>query len=266
MLALPPPRDSRLVTTVASRYGPPMSPRAVSGALALLCVGCLEPSGYPFGAEADTTGTTGTSSTSTDTGDSSGSTQPASDGSSTGTSTTGDTTDPQGTSTSGTTTADAPFCGDGLLNGPNQDVPYPEECDDGNLVDDDGCALCLRDRVVFISSETYKGDELNGLIGADNRCRGLATLAGLPNAATFKAWLSDSQTSVSDRMVHGLGRYVLVNNLPVASSWDALVNGDLMRPIDVTEASLTKKDTVWTGTNPDGTTAAGADHCADCGR
>jgi hypothetical protein len=150
-----------------------------------------------------------------------------------------------------------------VLNGPNADVPYPEECDDGNFEDDDGCGLCLRDRIVFISSESFHGYELNGLAGADARCRGLATLAKLPNAATYRAWLSDSQTSASERMVHGLGRYVLVNGLVVAKSWKDLVDGSLVNPINVTEESLMKKDVVWTSTLPDGSKQLGADFCAD---
>ena len=64
-------------------------------------------------------------------------------------------------------------------------------------------------------------------------------------------------------MFRGRGRYVLVNGLVVVESWDALLAGELQNPINVTETSETKNRPTWTGTNPDGSAAVGADHCAD---
>jgi len=148
-------------------------------------------------------------------------------------------------------------CGDGHV------FAKVEECDDQNFVPTDGCHECGRTRIVFVTSEVYQPGQFMGLGGADQRCRSLAAQAGLKNFAGFKAWLSDSKTSARERMVHGRGRYELVNGLLVAESWEALLAGELQNPIVVTEKSETHENGVWTGTNPDGTTAEGADHCLD---
>jgi hypothetical protein len=139
-----------------------------------------------------------------------------------------------------------------------------EECDDGNDDPDDGCKLCARDRVVFASSVEYRGDELDGLYGADQRCRMLAALAGLPNFGTYRAWLSDSTTSAADRFVHSRGRYVLVDGTVVADDWDGLVSGSLQHAINVTEHSeVSDGNAVWTGTLANGQRALGTTFCTD---
>lgn len=253
--------------------------RGCLGACALLCVGCLVPVGYPFGGDTGsssetTTGASGSTGTMVPTGSGGSNSSTQDFGETTAISSTGDSSDSSSgevtsTSTGGNTTDDGTtgaeaYCGDSVINGPTKELPYAEECDDGNSNDDDGCHLCLRDRVMFISSKSYHGYELSGLSGADNRCRGLAAAASLRNPTTFKAWLSDSQMSAGSRMVHGLGRYVLVNGVVLASSWDALVGGQpLQSPINVTEQGMPMVDGVWTGTNPNGSAAVGADHCAD---
>ncbi len=148
-------------------------------------------------------------------------------------------------------------CGDGYV------FEKVEECDDQNFVPTDGCHACGRTRIVFVTSDVYQPGQFMGLVGADQRCRSLAQQAGLKNFATFKAWLSDSTTSAKQRMVHGRGRYELVNGLLVADSWEALVAGELQNAIIVTEKSETHDTGVWTGTNPDGSAAEGANHCLD---
>ena len=148
-------------------------------------------------------------------------------------------------------------CGDGQV------YAAVEECDDQNFVPTDGCHECGRTRIVFVTSDLYQPGQFMGLGGADQRCRSLAQQAGLKNFAGFKAWLSDSNTSARDRMYHGRGRYELVNGLLVADDWEALVAGELQNPIMATETSETQDTIVWTGTNPDGSAAEGADHCLD---
>ena len=150
-----------------------------------------------------------------------------------------------------------PTCGDGHVRA------KVEECDDQNFEPGDGCHACCRTRLVFVTSDVYQPGQFMGLVGADQRCRSLAQQAGLKNFATFKAWLSDSKTSARQRMVHGRGRYELVNGLLVADSWEALVAGELQNPINATEKSETQDSGVWTATNPDGSTAQGTDHCLD---
>lgn len=147
-----------------------------------------------------------------------------------------------------------PVCGDGVVEG-------DETCDDGNLTPGDGCQECAKDSVVFITSEVYQGFALGGLDGADQRCRVLAAKAGLQHPLTFKAWLSISSMSASDRLLHSSGRYVLVNGLLVAQNWDALTSGALETPLWVDENAQTQDWGVWTGTLASGQSAQGSEFC-----
>jgi len=166
---------------------------------------------------------------------------------------TGDATTDSGASSTGPA---PPVCGDGVID--------PDEtCDDMNDDPDDGCKLCTLDRLVFRSSVDYQGFALDGLFGADQRCRMLAALAKLPNFGTYRAWLSDSNTSAADRMIHSRGRYTLVNGLVVATDWDALVSGTLDKSIDTTENSEAAGSCVWTGTFANGLPAFGSSFCDD---
>jgi len=166
---------------------------------------------------------------------------------------TGDTTD----ATTSSTGPAPPVCGDGV-------VDPDETCDDMNDDPDDGCKRCTLDRLVFASSVRYQGFTLDGLFGADQRCRMLAALAKLPNFGTYRAWLSDSTTSAADRMIHSKGRYTLVNGLVVAADWDALVSGTLMTSINTTEDSEESPGScVWTGTFANGLPAFGSSFCDD---
>lgn len=164
-----------------------------------------------------------------------------------------------GTETGGTTDTTGPppaICGNGIIEG-------EESCDDGNQIPGDGCQECAKDSLVFISSESYKGNELGGLWGADQRCGNLAAKAGLPGALTFKAWLSTASMSAADRLIHSPGRYVLVNGLVVAQNWSALTSGTLENPIMVDELSMTNENAVWTGTLASGEPAPGTEFCGD---
>lgn len=161
------------------------------------------------------------------------------------------------TGSSSTTGPPPPFCGDGI-------VDPDETCDDMNDDPDDGCKLCTKDRLVFVTSEVFQGFKLGGLFIADQRCRMLAGIAGFPNVLSFRAWLSDSTTAAADRITHSRGRYVLPNGLVVARDWDALVSGDLEIPIKVTEKSETaSSNRAWTGTHANGQPSFGSPFCGD---
>ena len=169
-------------------------------------------------------------------------------------STTGDDTSGTGSSTTGPA---VPVCGDSK-------VDLGETCDDGNDDPDDGCKLCAKDLRVFVSSQMFQGGKVGSLYLADQRCRMMAAIAGLPNFATYRAWLSDSSESAAQRMFHSPGRYILVNGLVVAGDWSELTSGQLQNPIDVTESSQTSQiASVWTGTLPSGEAAVGVTFCDD---
>jgi cysteine-rich repeat protein len=203
------------------------------------------------------TGETGSSGqdTGTDATASPGSTSSATSSTTAGA---GDASDDTGSdSSSSSSGAPGPFCGDGLID-------PGESCDDMNDNPDDGCKLCTRDRIVFSSSVEYLGWELEGLYGADQRCRMLAAVAMLPRFETYRAWLSDSTTAAADRITHSKGRYILVNGLVVAADWDALISGTLENPINVTESSeVSVGSRVWTGTLANGQPAYGSSFCGN---
>jgi cysteine-rich repeat protein len=162
-----------------------------------------------------------------------------------------------GTSTT-ETTSQTPVCGDGIIEA-------DETCDDMNDDPDDGCKACARDSTIFISSSLYKGYDLDGLDGADQRCRMLAAIADLPRFATYRAWLSTATTPAADRLIHSPGRYVLINGLVVAQDWDALTSESqpLENPIVVDELSQTQEYRAWTGTLATGQPALGSEFCND---
>jgi len=215
--------------------------------------------------DAGTAGTAATSATSDDGGTTGGTVMTTDTGAST---TTGAGTS-SGTTTMATTmasteeaTTDAvAVCGNGVVE---DSGPLPEECDDGNLVPDDGCGdTCATDLIMFVSSVWYLPGELMSLHLADAICFNRADDAGFLDALRFRAWLSDSTTDARDRLKPGRGRLVLTNGLVVADSWQALLAGELQNAVEVTEKMETYHGGVWTGTRPDGTAVPGSGHCDD---
>jgi cysteine-rich repeat protein len=211
------------------------------------------------------TGTTHSSGSSEDTASSSegsaGTTIEPSE--TTGTSSTMDatgTTDTAGT-TENSTGEPVATCGNGVLEALG---PEPEECDDGNLDPEDGCSdTCALDRRVFVTSVLYDAGELQSLYIANALCANHAAGQGWPEPLKYRAWLSDSKEDARDRLTRGRGRLVLANGLVFATSWAALLAGQLESPLDVTEKSETYHGGVWTGTRPDGTAVPDSGHCDD---
>jgi cysteine-rich repeat protein len=211
------------------------------------------------------TGTTQSSGSGSDTSSSGDSAEMTTEGSET-TDTSSGTTDATSTTT-GTETTDSStgepvaVCGNGVLEAFG---PVPEECDDGNLNPDDGCSdTCALDRRVFVTSALYKGADIESLYIANALCANLADDQGWPDGLKYRAWLSDSMTDARDRFTRGRGRLVMVNGLVFATSWSALLAGQLENPLEVTEKSETYQGGVWTGTRPDGTAVPGSEHCDD---
>ena len=179
----------------------------------------------------------------------------------TGTSTVEGTTEGSTQTTEGSTGEPMATCGNGMLEAFG---PEPEECDDGNLDPDDGCnETCALDRRVFVTSALYQGADIESLYVANALCANHADDQGWPDGLKYRAWLSDSTTDARDQFTRGRGRLVLANGLVFASSWSALLAGQLEYPLEVTEKGETYHGGVWTGTRPDGTAVPGAGHCED---
>lgn len=230
-------------------------------------------SGTATTAATSTTTTTTTTVTATGTGTTGGTANDTTTGSPTTESpmtttgetmtTTGSTTDePSDSTTDGTTdeTSDstgAPLgCGDGIF------IP-PEECDDNNDMNGDGCsATCkVEFRYVFVSSELYSGNLIGDVTGGDFKCNMLAKAQPKLVARNFAAWLSTAEVHAKDRIGDSKVPYVLVDGTMVASETSTLVKSMLDAPINLTENGTTADNTaqVWTGTKADGTAAA--EHC-----
>lgn len=103
---------------------------------------------------------------------------------------------------------------------------------------------------VFVTSTTYSGN-LGGLSGADAKCQDRANAASL--GGTWKAWLSDSNTSVSSRFNQSTLPYKLISGTTIANNWTDLTDGTLQSTIDVTElGTQTAGWYIWTYTQIDG--------------
>lgn len=158
------------------------------------------------------------------------------------------------------------WCGDGFLHA------GVEECDDFNLDNGDGCsASCKADRLIFLTSTLFDGrlapknavpepGEPEGLDLADLHCQQMGHNAGLPGS--FQAWLGADRLGPIDRLnlvVGHTGRFVTVDDVVVAQSWDDLTDGWLASAIDRTETGVVIESIVWTGALISG--SAAHDNC-----
>ncbi len=115
-------------------------------------------------------------------------------------------------------------------------------------------------KLVFVTSERLKPEEIGGLAGADARCNELAADAGRPGS--YMAWLSTEKMgeSPSQRFTKSGGPYVRRDNVTVAKDYAALTTGPLENAINVTETGVSTADFIWTAT-----TSAGQHSAPDCG-
>lgn len=214
----------------------------------LLCAGLSACSVSTYGLPGGEIASTTTASTGDDTS------EETSSGSSVGT-----TGAPQSSSGS---TGSGPVCGDGELQS-------PEECDDNNEANDDGCSstCTLEYRRVFATSQVFTGD-LGGVTGADGKCQEAASMLARPGV--FLAWISSGSDSPAANFVHSQVPYRDLMGVEVAVDWEDLVDGGLNAGISTTETGnlppmsecLQGYRVVWTHTN-----AAGQNPMldADCG-
>lgn len=160
----------------------------------------------------------------------------------------------------GTTAAPEPFCGDGARD-PGEECDPLEPGSAGKQCNEQ----CFRDRLVFVTSERYVGDKLEGIIKADQACNKLAEAAGLyaegRAVAPMRAWLSGSEYDAGTRILFGEGRYVRPDGEVVVDGLDELFSGHLRVPISVDETGIETNGTVWTNTRPDGTAVSKTDTC-----
>jgi hypothetical protein len=203
--------------------------------------------------DASSSGTDGTGFMTTTRDDSSSTGSGSEGGSGTTEDVMGSTATTASTTSGDSTSTGEPVCGDGVVEG-------DEECEGG-----EACFECARDRWIFVTAaDNHDGQFLDGIKGIDSLCRQYALQSGRADATwkTFIAWVSDSNTSMRDRLPAGIrGRYVRTDGTVVVERAQDLFSGSLLAPINVDEHNqLVIGGTVMTGTMPDGTSAPGT-HC-----
>ncbi len=116
---------------------------------------------------------------------------------------------------------------------------------------------------VFITSTQYNGD-LGGLAGADAKCQASADGASL--GGNWKAWISDSNSTASNRLTHSTGPYELITGTRIADDWTDLTDGNLQTSINKNEFSGTPNygSGVWTSTNSDGSLSTPVSNITGC--
>ncbi len=112
-------------------------------------------------------------------------------------------------------------------------------------------------RIVLVSRDTFQGDRLGGVFGANAICNQLATLAGL-SGKTFVAWLSDMPNDAAGKRVpEASSTYVRTDGVVVSTNLAGAIssNSDLDHAIDHDEYGdpVSTSDFVWTWTKADGT-------------
>ena len=186
----------------------------------------------------------------------------------TGSPSTGDTTMGDATSTAddstgmttevGTTEPQVP-CG-------NKALDPGEECDDGDIVDGDGCSKeCkFEHRYVFITSGSYVANGFGQLAFYDGKCQTLADSQPKLTNRTFVAWMSITNEAARDRIGSSSVPYLLTDGVTkVANDTQDLLDGGLAAAIQRDEKNnpVVGSSLVWTGTSEDGTAAL--ENCLD---
>jgi hypothetical protein len=118
------------------------------------------------------------------------------------------------------------------------------------------------ERTVFITKEAFTGD-LGGIERADDKCNAAADASALASVRgrQYRAFLSDTTTSVAARMPHGTRAYNLPTGDVVQRSWNELLTGPLLTAINVAEDGRQPGTlVVWTGSDTDGS-IRGQENC-----
>lgn len=118
---------------------------------------------------------------------------------------------------------------------------------------------------VFVTSDRYSGDfadyvdnnevHWSGLEALDALCNDYADNANLnrPDTIGWKAWASDTQTSMESRYPHYELPFIrLADDIQIAGGWTDLTDGSLDAPINRDERGAFINEKVWTHTDFNG--------------
>lgn len=140
-----------------------------------------------------------------------------------------------------TASCKTPTCGDGLVHAGeacdggegcaadctlstcgNGQLDPGEECEPAGEEDPECLATCLDGRkLIFVTSQHYKGGEIGGVAGADEKCQALAKAAGRPGI--FRAWLASSpEDAPAVRFTWADVPYVDAAGVVLAEGWEEI--------------------------------------------
>jgi hypothetical protein len=106
-------------------------------------------------------------------------------------------------------------------------------------------------KLVFVSSTTVAANA-GSAVAFDSVCQTFADARSFPG--TWKAWVSDANSSPSTRFAHSIFPYRLLDGSTIANDWNDLTDGTLAHSIDVLDDGSRAGTPlqVWTGTTPAG--------------
>lgn len=115
-------------------------------------------------------------------------------------------------------------CGNGVVD--------PGEDCDSLIPDDPECTPLCGDgrKIIFVSSEHYKGGEIGGIAGGDEKCQELADAEGI--VGEFKVWLATSKDDAPlVRFTWADVPYVDVNGYIISETWQDIYDSDNDAPL-----------------------------------
>ena len=114
------------------------------------------------------------------------------------------------------------------------------------------------EKTVFVTNDSFKGKNLGGLTGADDKCQAEADdPASIVPSGTYLAWLSDGTDSPDTRFTKSSHPYILPDGSKIAEDYSDLTDGSILHPLDMepTGNRIMGLDKFWTGTLADGKSA-----------
>lgn len=125
-----------------------------------------------------------------------------------------------------------------------------------------GYADQLKTVKVFVSSNIYNPDTLNGLTGGDAQCTALAAVSPFGLSSSWKMIGSDKSVNAADRIPWNWGRMVNLGGTTIVSGGIAdLFDGTLDNPILVDDKGTQRFDSVWTGASVAGGNDGSISNC-----
>lgn len=127
-----------------------------------------------------------------------------------------------------------------------------EECDS----DSDICSECKYPRMIYVNtSKSFTAIDIGNISSEelDDICKVTAIQNGFSTVKTWKAWISNTDDDIKDRIFQSPGVYVNYVGDIIAYSFTDLSDGTINMPILYDQLGNSNSIVVWTGTLTNGT-------------